>query len=90
MALPAWSSAIRRPARTLARRLGLAELLALDRHIGKPSLLGGVRCGGLPLGCLLMATGKQLLASFAVTGSTLAGVLLALTRSITTIARLPL
>jgi hypothetical protein len=90
VAPPAWSSAIRRTARTLARWLRFAKLLGLYRDIGEPDLLGGSRRGGLPLGCMLMATGKQLLASLAVTGSTLAGVRLAFPRTITTITRLPL
>ncbi len=90
MALPAWSSAIRCTARGLARWFRFAKLLALYRDIGEPDLLGGLSRGGLPVGCMLVATGSQLLASLAVTGSTLVGVLLAFPRSIATIARLTL
>jgi hypothetical protein len=65
--LPAWSSAIRRTARRLARRLRFAKLLALYRDIGEPGLLGRLSRGGLPVGCMLVATGSQLLAALAVT-----------------------
>jgi hypothetical protein len=67
LALPAWSSATRRTARRLARWLRFAQLLAVYRDIGEPDLLGRLSRGGLPVGCMLVATGSQLLASLAAT-----------------------
>ena len=70
----------------LARPLGVAQLLALNGDIGEPSLFRCLRGGGLLVGGMLVATGQQLLASLAISRSTLTSVLLAFPRSITTVA----
>jgi len=49
-------------------------LLTLDRDIGKPNRLSRFSRRFLPVGRLLVATRKQLLASLAIACSTLAGV----------------